>query len=573
MAYKALYRTYRPSTFEEVAGQQHIVQTIKNALATGKIAHAYLFAGPRGTGKTTMAKLLAKALNCEHGIGCQCNECKNCVAINEGTHPDVLEIDAASNNSVDEVRDLIDKVKYGTILGRYKVYIIDEVHMMTPSAFNALLKTLEEPPEHVIFILATTEPHKILPTILSRCQRYDFSKVSDADIKERIRVVLEKENIPYNDEAVNLIISLADGGMRDALSILDQVLAYSGDQLNVQDVLDIFALESTEEKIELINSIINSDVNDILRRLSSYTERGSDIKRLTNDLLMMLKDVMIYSTSSSSRYLQVLTEAQAEDLSNKIDSQKVMEMITVLLDTLKDYKSVTAINPLFEVSLLKLAGIANQAPQPKIEIKREEKIYKPVVQEERSEPKPEPVYEQSKTEPVKEEPKPVVEEKQEDTISLFEDDSVSSDEQVIYINGSEEEDHYHIDEKTMVDIMVTSKKDIKNQMLSDWKNLKRLVAHPSLGRTASMLIDGHPLVVSTKVMILEYQSDNVVEKMNLINNQKEIQTIIKSVFNRKMFIYAVNRKQSIDLQQKYMNLLQLGRLPKADTVNIEFIGD
>ena len=287
----------------------------------------------------------------------------------------------------------------------------------------------------------------------------------------------------------------------------------------------------------------------------------------------MLKDVMIYSTSSSSRYLQVLTEAQAEDLSNKIDSQKVMEMITVLLDTLKDYKSVTAINPLFEVSLLKLAGIASQAPQPKVEIKREEKVSKPVVQEERPEPKPEPVYEQPKAEPIKEEPKPVVEEKQEDTISLFEDDSISSDEQVIYINGSEEEDHYRIDEKTMVDIMVTSKKDIKNQMLSDWKNLKRLVAHPSLGRTASMLIDGHPLVVSTKVMILEYQSDNVVEKMNLINNQKEIQTIIKSVFNRKMFIYAVNRKQSIDLQQKYMNLLQLGRLPKADTVNIEFIGD
>ncbi len=573
MAYKALYRTYRPSTFEEVAGQQHIVQTIKNALATGKMAHAYLFAGPRGTGKTTMAKLLAKALNCEHGIGCQCNECKNCVAINEGTHPDVLEIDAASNNSVDEVRDLIDKVKYGTILGRYKVYIIDEVHMMTPSAFNALLKTLEEPPEHVIFILATTEPHKILPTILSRCQRYDFSKVSDADIKERIRVVLEKENIDYNDEAVDLIISLADGGMRDALSILDQVLAYSGNTLNVQDVLDIFALESTEEKIELINSIIRSDVNDILKRLSSYTERGSDIKRLTNDLLMMLKDVMIYSTSSSSKYLRVLSEEQAENLSNQMDTQKVMDMITVLLDTLKDYKNVTAINPLFEVSLLKLAGIANQAPQPKVEPRREEKV-KPVVREEKPLPEPEPVIEQPKVEKPKEEPKPVVkEEPQEETVSLFGEEELAATESVIYINGSEEEDHYHIDEKTMVDIMVTSKKDIKNQMLSNWVNLKRLVAHPSLGRTASMLIDGHPLVVSNKVMILEYQSDNVVEKMNLINNQKEIQTIIRTVFNRKMFIYAVNRKQSIDLQQKYMNLLQLGRLPKADTVNIEFIGD
>src|SRR5574344_3106515 len=186
MSYKSLYLTYRPQTFDEVAGQKPIVRTLKNALTSGKIAPAYLFAGPRGTGKTTMARLLAKALNCDEGIGKQCNKCSNCLAINEGTHPDVLEIDAASNNGVDEVRDLIDKVKYSTILGKYKVYIIDEVHMMTTGAFNALLKTLEEPPEHVIFILATTEPHKILPTILSRCQRYDFSKVDSEDIKKRI---------------------------------------------------------------------------------------------------------------------------------------------------------------------------------------------------------------------------------------------------------------------------------------------------------------------------------------------------------------------------------------------------
>ena len=270
MAYQALYRTYRPTRFEEVAGQQHIVKTLRNALATGKIAHAYLFAGPRGTGKTTMAKLLAKALNCDEGIGCQCNECKNCTAINDGTHPDVLELDAASNNGVDEIRELIDKVKYGAFLGRYKVYIIDEVHMLSAGAFNALLKTLEEPPSHVIFILATTEPHKILPTILSRCQRYDFSKVSEGDIRSRIKTVLEKEHIGYNEDAVNLIISLADGGMRDALSMLDQVLAYSGDQLNVEDVLEIFSLESTEEKINLIKSISRGDTSDVLKRYLKF---------------------------------------------------------------------------------------------------------------------------------------------------------------------------------------------------------------------------------------------------------------------------------------------------------------
>ena len=248
VAYKALYRTYRPSNFDEVAGQEHIVKTLKNALSTSKLAHAYLFAGPRGTGKTTMAKILAKALNCDEGFGHICNECKNCLAINDGSHPDVLELDAASNNGVDEIRELIDKVKYGTILGRYKVYIIDEVHMLSTGAFNALLKTLEEPPEHVIFILATTEPHKILPTILSRCQRYDFNKLSDADIHGRLKEVLMHEGIAYSEEAVKIIVSLADGGMRDALSMLDQVLAYSNNRLEVKDILDIFALNQRKKK-------------------------------------------------------------------------------------------------------------------------------------------------------------------------------------------------------------------------------------------------------------------------------------------------------------------------------------
>ena len=562
MAYKALYRTYRPSTFDEVAGQEHIVKTLKNALATQKLAHAYLFAGPRGTGKTTMAKLLAKALNCDEGIGHQCNECKNCKAIIEGTHPDVLELDAASNNGVDEIRDLIDKVKYGTILGRYKVYIIDEVHMLSTGAFNALLKTLEEPPEHVIFILATTEPHKILPTILSRCQRYDFTKLSDKDIKNRLKDVLEKEGVAYNEEAIDIIISLADGGMRDALSILDQVLAYSNNKLDTQDVLDIFALESKEEKLALLNSIVNKDVSDVLGRINRYVDLGTDIKRLTDDLLLILKDILIYQSSRNISCLELLTEEEAKSFFKSLDIEETMKMIDIIMSAQKDYKNVNSIVPLFEVTILKLItakkdGVPREeyvAPAPKVE--------KPL-------PKVEPA-------PIKapEPPKPV----QEEPVSLFdqpveEEKPVVLSENVIAIKDTRKGESFFIDDDLMIDVMVISKKEIKNQLLSDWPNLKRYIAHPKLGKAASLLVDGRPLVASNKILVVEYQLPTTADRANLIENQEAIQNVIETVFGKKMFVYAVSRKDSVRSQQNYMNKLQISKLPKPDTINIEFEGE
>ena len=562
MAYKALYRTYRPQTFEEVAGQEHIVKTLKNALATGKISHAYLFAGPRGTGKTTMAKLFAKALNCEEGIGHQCNKCRNCQAIMDGSHPDVLELDAASNNGVDEIRELIDKVKYGTILGKYKVYIIDEVHMLSVGAFNALLKTLEEPPEHVVFILATTEPHKILPTILSRCQRYDFNKVSEEDIKERIKTILLNEDVEYNEEAVKLIVNLADGGMRDALSILEKVLAYSGNTLKVDDILNIFSLESKEEKINLLNSIIAHDMSDVLDRLNKYITKGTDIKRLTEDLLVILKDVLIYNSSSNESYLETLNKEEAKALTYKISTDRAVKMIDILMNTVKDYKNVTAINPLFEITLIKLCSMDDEfskkvVSQPKVETKQ---VEEKVVAEEAKIPEPVKV----------EEPAPTI--KEEVKVDLpIEDTKIVED--VIILKDAEGDEGYSITDSQMVNVMVVSKKEIKSELLEGWKNIKRLTIHPSLGKAATLLIDGRPLVASNKIVILEYQMPKLAEKVNLKDIQAELQTVLKQVFNRQMFVYAVSRTRSVDLQALYMNLLQIGKLPKAKDVNLEFEGE
>lgn len=572
MAYKALYRTYRPQTFEEVAGQEHIVRTLKNALAAGKIAHAYLFAGPRGTGKTTMAKLFAKALNCEQGVGCQCNVCKNCVAITEGSHPDVLELDAASNNGVDEIRELIDKVKYGTILGKYKVYIIDEVHMLSTGAFNALLKTLEEPPEHVIFILATTEPHKILPTILSRCQRYDFNKVSEEDIKGRLRDILEKEGVEYNEDAINIIVNLADGGMRDALSILEKVLAYSGNALNEKDVLDIFALESKEEKIKLINSIAKHDMSDVLARLNNYVTKGTDIKRLTEDLLLIYKDLVIFNSSYNGQYLECLKEDEAIELGKTISNIDALKMIDILMETVKNYKNVTSINPIFEITLIKMTSLDSKSNKETYIPKQEEakksdyNIRKPLNQEVK------PVQET----PVvvkNEEQKPINEIIKEEPANIEYDSDIKIVDSVIFPKEAEGEENFEIDDNMMVNVMVLSKKEIKGKLIDEWKNIKKLSAHPTLGKAATLLLDGRPLVASNNMVVLAYEMPKLVDKVNLKDNQAELQTIMEQIFKKKMFVYGVSRKKSIELQSLYMNLFQIGKLPKAKDVTIEFVGE
>ena len=413
MSYKALYNKYRPSTFEEVAGQRNIVRTLQNAIASGKIAHAYLFCGPRGTGKTSLARLFAKALDCEEGIGHQCCHCSNCLAIAEGNHPDVIEIDAASNNGVDQVRSLISEVNYAPMKGRYKVYIIDEVHMMSQGAFNALLKTLEEPPEHVIFILATTEPQKVLPTIVSRCQRYDFGKIDRLDVISRLSFVMQNEKIQYEPEALEEIFELCDGGMRDALSLLDQAIAYCGDKLTVDGIRELFGLSSKKETVELILSVAKGRVIDILDKLERFEQGGIDVKRLTGSMLTMLQDDLIYSRTKNAGLLDSLSEEYANILSAAVPPLLASKMIEQLLDAQMDYRNVSNIRAFFKLTLLRISAECVEAVNPSKPIEAPKQETPAPAKVEEDEPTVQPKAEEAKPK-VEESPKEQMQPKQEE---------------------------------------------------------------------------------------------------------------------------------------------------------------
>jgi DNA polymerase-3 subunit gamma/tau len=359
VSYRALYRVWRPQRFEDVVGQEHVTQTLKNAIKEGHLSHAYLFHGPRGTGKTSAAKILAKAVNCEHGPAPEpCNECELCRRITEGGVMDVMEIDAASNRGVDEIRDLRDKVKYAPTEVRYKVYIIDEVHMLTTEAFNALLKTLEEPPGHVIFILATTEPHKLPPTIISRCQRFSFRRITFERIVGRLKQVLESMNVSYEERAVWAVAQAADGGMRDALSLLDQALAYAGERLDEEAVLSVTGGTGGRAVAELFRRLSAGNAAEALQQLSDCVSEGLEPDKLVEDLIQLVRDLLLYKAAPGLEEIKVSLAMHGDlpELAEKLSVKRLTRMMDILVQASQQMKWTPHPRFMLETAVIRLAG-------------------------------------------------------------------------------------------------------------------------------------------------------------------------------------------------------------------------
>ena len=521
--YQALYRKYRPTNFETVVGQETIVKTIKNEIINNKLSHAYLFTGPRGTGKTSIAKIFAKTINClDHKNGVPCEKCVICTQINNKQFTDIIEIDAASNNGVDEIREIRNKVSLVPGEGKYKVYIIDEVHMLTTGAFNALLKTLEEPPAHIIFILATTEPHKIPETILSRCQRFDFKRIADTSIVERLKCICNEEKITISDEALYEIAQISNGGMRDSISLLDQVNAYKNSDITVEDVHQVNGSLSKNELDKFISYIFDKDIENILKALDEYDSSGKNIIKVVEEITKKLKDDLYDSiTSNNSKY-------SVTDITEILDS---------INNNLINIKQANDARLAIELMFIKMCY---KNKQEEVKPVKEVTVKKTVTIEKDNK------AETIKVEEVKKEPVKVVITK--DNSSLLE----------------------RIVERRIDNTLARFKKSEFKNIKESIKQLNDYVTDPEFGRYSSLLMDGELKAASDEYLLFVYDTENSSKTFN--NELYDIENFVAKILQQKYKVISVP-KISWEIIKKDFNSKNREFLYVPEDFDVRMIND
>lgn len=512
MSYLALYRKYRPQNFEDVVGQDKIIKVINNAILNEKISHAYLFSGPRGTGKTTTAKIIAKMVNCQNlTVDGPCNKCENC--INFLSSNDIVEIDAASNNGVDEIRELRDKVNLVPSNSRYKVYIIDEVHMLTTSAFNALLKTLEEPPHHAIFILATTEPYKIPLTVASRCQKFQFNKIDDDSIVKKLKQISNNEGIDITEEAMYEISRLADGGLRDAINLLDQLTAYKNEKITIEDVYKVNGSVSYSDLYELLISIKNNNKKNIIEIVENIDKEGKNISKFIEELLIFLKDILVFKNGNKKTKIEDKNK-KIEEIMMNFEDDLIYSMINRLNDVLNTLKTSSHPSILLLINLLKLTKDKTSSEQNNNISIPDNKLVQNKILPEQNVPK-------------------------ENGFATISTDSLDKIKK-IRINNS----------------FVSASKQLLNLVKEKWPTISEYLLDKKYELAVGLLADAVPTVVGNDDIILVSKYISSATRINI--NKEEVENLLNKVYNKKYNIVAISEEEWNFEKKQYIENIKKG---------------
>ena len=559
MAYQALYRKYRPTNFDEVVGQTHIIQTLKNAIVQNRIAHAYLFCGPRGTGKTSIAKIFAKTLNCTNNQDAPCGVCENCKMAANGSHPDIIEIDAASNNGVDEVRNLIDKVKYAPMQGKYKIYIIDEVHMMTSGAFNALLKTIEEPPAHVIFIFATTEPNKVLPTIISRCQRFDFNKVSMHDIKYRLSVVCKNEGIEIDENGLTLIAQLADGGMRDALSILDQCVAYCSSHIDVNDIRKIYGVVTSEDIGKLFYSVYKKDVDSFVKDIQKYSDMGMDIKRLTADFIHMLKDSLILDYSENSTLVSDMNKDMIRKYFKLASINFRIKCMEELMDTYNKYTYASNALDYLEASLLKISSYSYESKTHIIDSDHND--FKEVEEEENYETSYDDTSDDSD----------IIEKntQKDDNNGVLEKSEISDVSRETLKQSENKNNKIILNDEFVIQLLVGATKMERSIDTNKFNNIGQFISSLEFGKYAATLRNSTIMASGSNYIVVCVSSEIFAKQINEFELNYGYEDFMEVLLGKAKKVFALDKTQQSRVLDEFKERMISGNLPEPYQVRLK----